>query len=491
MENQPIAIATKATASSTAASLPEPLRQLLQLRIQADSALQHPALQQEVCHGHHGPQAETVRQALAAIVDRADSWKHGKLITEEQARGEYVVAWALGRIGEYDGTDAKALPQKMQASLDRFQRAASLLNVPAPPTLDNVPSVARPREGAAPLPLPPVPAWATEMLAEWARAQTTLAFSTILAEGKEGVAPKLADLLDLACRRNVQALFTPVDPLSANEEEGSPYAAGTVMGNAKLIRDMMTLLPFSTSPSDWTKRLQWSTHVADVRFAELSMAANRLADEASSAASVLQNKSVDNETRQEVRSILERIAQDMLPVERAQGVCLMVLGRAMLEAVSAIYLQRDEALLAARRRRDSSRDPLEDEDEDENDSHVSVPENELVRETRQVFIRAAALLENAYATYLRSPSRSRSRRKELRLLRRLETTYCNLEELDNDAPETLQLRSERIERALWINDRLLALGDTNEDEEDISDEDSDDDSEEDLLARRLAQSIHL
>ncbi|KAM0791597.1 hypothetical protein ACM66B_006040 [Microbotryomycetes sp. NB124-2] len=489
MENQPIAIATKGTASLAAASLPEPLRQLLSLRIQADSALQHPALQQELEQGHHGPQAETVRQALDAIVERADTWKHGKLVQEDEARGEYVVAWALGRIGEYDGTGAEALPHTMQASLDRFQRAANLLNVPPPPTLDNVPSVARPREGAAPLSLPPVPAWATEMLAEWARAQSTLAFSTILAEGKERVAPMLADLLDLACRRNVQALFTPIDPLSANEErESSPYAAGTVMGNAKLIRDMMTLLPFSTSPHDWTKRLQWSTHVADVRFAELSMAANRLADEASSAASVLQNKSIDNETRQEVRSILERIAQDMLPVERAQGVCLMVLGRAMLEAVSAIYLHRNEALLAARRRRDSSRDPQEDE---EGVDSVPVPENELVRETRQVFIRAAALLENAYASYLRSPSRSRSRRKELRLLRRLETTYCNLEELDNEAPETLQLRSERIERALWINDRLLALGDTEEDDEDVSDEDSEDETDEDLLARRLAQSINL
>ncbi|KAK4047949.1 hypothetical protein OIO90_005987 [Microbotryomycetes sp. JL221] len=491
MENQPIAIATKATASLSSASLPEPLRQLLHLRMQADSALQHPALKQEVEQGHHGHQASTVRDALTAIVDKQDHWKaHAKLSVEDEARGVYVIAWALGRIGEYDGTDAKSLPTKLRASLSGFERAASLLNIPMPPTLDNVPSVARPREGSAPLSLPPVTAWATEMLAEWARTQTTLAFSIVLADRNEVDAIKLAELLELACRRNVQALFTPVDPLSASEEELSPYAAGTVVGNARLIRDMMTMLPFTNSAKEWTRRLQLATHVADVRFAELSMTANKLADEASNAASVLQNKSIDEDTRQHVRFVLERIAQDMLPVERCQGVCLMMLGRVMLEAVSAVYLKRKESLLAVRRRRDSSRDPQEEEDKD----RIQVPENELVRETRQVFIRAAALLENAYASFLRAPSRSRNKKKERKLLRRLESTYCNLEELDNEAPETQQLRSERVERALWINDRLLALGDTEEDEQDESDEEEDsdeDENDEDILARRLAQSINI
>lgn len=67
-------------------------------------------------------------------------------------------------------------------------------------------------------------------------------------------------------------------------------------------------------------------------------------------------------------------------------------------------------------------------------------------------------------------------------------------------PEVVQLRSERVERALWINDRLLALGDQDAQDEDSEgeeekerggldeeDEDSDDD-EGDRLARRLAGS---
>lgn len=207
MENQPIAIATKATASLTNLSLPEPLRQLLQLRIQADSALQHPALQQEFEQGQHGPQATTVRDALEAIVakDTDGGWHvHAKLDPEQRARGEFVIAWAESRIGEFDGTPQRDLPQKIQTSLDRFERAASLLGVPPEPALNNVPSVARPKEGASPLSLPPVPAWANEFLAEFARTRTTLAFATLLAEGNDMDPRLLGDLLDKACRRNVQ-----------------------------------------------------------------------------------------------------------------------------------------------------------------------------------------------------------------------------------------------------------------------------------------------
>lgn len=65
----------------------------------------------------------------------------------------------------------------------------------------------------------------------------------------------------------------------------------------------------------------------------------------------------------------------------------------------------------------------------------------------------------------------------------------------------MQLKTERIERALWINDRLLALGDQDAEEEDSDgdgeyergsmdeeDEDSEDDDEGSQLARRLARS---
>lgn len=105
---------------------------------------------------------------------------------------------------------------------------------------------------------------------------------------------------------------------------------------------------------------------------------------------------------------------------------------------------------------------------------------------------AAGLFENSYASFLRTPQHVRSKREERRILRRLESTYCNLEELDNDSPEVIQLRSERVERALWINDRLLALGD-NDDEEADDESDAEDEGEEDSdeelgLSRRLGRS---
>lgn len=83
--------------------------------------------------------------------------------------------------------------------------------------------------------------------------------------------------------------------------------------------------------------------------------------------------------------------------------------------------------------------------------------------------------------------------------KQLETTYCNLEELDNSSPEVVQLREERVARALWINDRLVALGD-GEDEDDVEEDESDDDedgegegesevdSEEEELRRRFGRS---
>lgn len=158
------------------------------------------------------------------------------------------------------------------------------------------------------------------------------------------------------------------------------------MGNARLIRDMSTLLPFSSSPALWSSRILWATHVADVRFVEASMSANRLVDAASAAASVLQDQKTDDRTRNEVRQVLEATIRRLVPFERAQGGCLLVLGRVMLEAVGALYLGREEALLAERRRQEGMREDGEEELEEEQEK-VPVPENELVRETRQVFIR--------------------------------------------------------------------------------------------------------
>lgn len=59
----------------------------------------------------------------------------------------------------------------------------------------------------------------------------------------------------------------------------------------------------------------------------------------------------------------------------------------------------------------------------------------------------------------------------------------------------VELRSQRIERALWINERLIALGEGNGQDEDDMDEsddedegfDSDDEDESDRLARRLGK----
>jgi len=73
----------------------------------------------------------------------------------------------------------------------------------------------------------------------------------------------------------------------------------------------------------------------------------------------------------------------------------------------------------------------------------------------------------------------------------LEATYCDLEILDNSTPEVVELRQQRIERAMWINDRLIALGDGHEDEmeesEDEDEEDSDEEDEAERLAKRLGK----
>lgn len=169
------------------------------------------------------------------------------------------------------------------------------------------------------------------------------------------------------------------DTVSASE-------AGTVMGNAHLIKDISSMFPFASSSSLWTRRINWATHVADTRFVEASMSANRLVDAASASASILQSASTSPVTRNEVRGVLEATVRRLVPFEKTQGSCLLGLGRVMLEAVGALYLGRDEGKAKERRRRDASRDSQVEEEET-----VVVPENELVRETRQVLIRGESL----------------------------------------------------------------------------------------------------
>jgi len=77
----------------------------------------------------------------------------------------------------------------------------------------------------------------------------------------------------------------------------------------------------------------------------------------------------------------------------------------------------------------------------------------------------------------------------------LEATYCDLEVLDNATPEVVELRSQRIERALWINERLIALGDGKDGADDMDDQsdeeyedaDSEDEDESERLATRLGK----
>lgn len=231
------------------------------------------------------------------------------------------------------------------------------------------------------------------------------------------------------------ALFTPLEP-PQDGDDPNPSETSTVLGNARLIKDMATMFPFTHSPELWLRRIQWATHCADALFVESSMSANRLVDAASASASILQ-KPTSQGKRTEVRSVLEATIRRLVPFEKAQGSCLLGLGQVMLEAIGALYLGKGEKELATKRRRDDSRDSHA-----ESENEVEVPENELVRETRQVLIRglsrhlssrfwfqhptdtqllvsAAGLFENAYASFQRTPAASRSSREEQRILTRV------------------------------------------------------------------------
>lgn len=130
-----------------------------------------------------------------------------KISSEEEARGTFVHAWAVGRAGEFDGTTQEALPLRLKASLALYEQAGTLLKLPLPPALDSAPSVTRPSQKTLALILPEQPAWVGEFLAEWARTQTTLAFSKLLIKDEVIEEEELADLLEMSCRRNVAGAF--------------------------------------------------------------------------------------------------------------------------------------------------------------------------------------------------------------------------------------------------------------------------------------------
>jgi len=192
---------------------PSSLQQLVDTRTKADSALHSPKLEQELLEGVQGPQVAIARDALREVIEFATGdWKSKlgshKLTRQEEARGEFCLAWALGRIGEYDGTKPIDLPKRLEESLSHYQTACDLLEIPPPPQLDRVPSVTRPGDSKrqSGLDLPEVQSWVGLMMSERARTQTTLAFSSLLTNGGETVIEeeKLADLLEIACRLNVQ-----------------------------------------------------------------------------------------------------------------------------------------------------------------------------------------------------------------------------------------------------------------------------------------------
>ena len=189
------------------------------------------------------------------------------------------------------------------------------------------------------------------------------------------------------------ALFTPIDPLSSVDDI-SAHEAGTVMGNSRLIRQLSSFLPFTSSPEFWSRHLNFATHVADVKFVEASMTASRLVDACSAQAAVLQDPKISNQDRNEIRKMLELTMKQLAPLERMQGNVLLGLGRVMLDAVGALYLGRTEGFLAERRRIENDASAMGEDEEEEEEEEINkkqVPENELVRETRQVLIRGESL----------------------------------------------------------------------------------------------------
>lgn len=188
-------------------NLPLGLKKLLNLRLAGDSLLTSVELELELNSLHQGPVFNKVLQSLQETLAFSLCWKEqstSKLTSAEIARGLFVQAWCLSRIGEYDGTTPEELPSKLKESLAIYEEASNLLNLPNLPNLNEVPSITRRSTHIPPLALSEQEGWVGEFLAEYARTQATLAFSSLLSENEMIHEDVLTELLDLACRRNVQ-----------------------------------------------------------------------------------------------------------------------------------------------------------------------------------------------------------------------------------------------------------------------------------------------
>lgn len=113
------------------------------------------------------------------------------------------------------------------------------------------------------------------------------------------------------------------------------------------------------------------------------MSANRLVDAASASATILQSSNTSPEKRNDVRKVLEATVRRLVPFEKSQGTCLLDLGRVMLEAIECLYLGKTDGDSHENGRAGQEREETEEVEEEK----PEVPENELVKETRQVFIR--------------------------------------------------------------------------------------------------------
>lgn len=202
--------ATPISMSTADNNLPLGLKKLLNMRLAADSLLTSTELELELASLHQGPVFNKVLISLQETLAFSLCWKEkstSKLTLEELARGLFVQAWCLSRIGEYDGTTPEDLPSKLKEALTIYEQASNLLNSPTPPNLNEVPSITRRSIHIPPLALPEMEGWCGEFLAEYARTQATLAFSSLLLQDEIIDEETLTDLLDIACRRNVQGKF--------------------------------------------------------------------------------------------------------------------------------------------------------------------------------------------------------------------------------------------------------------------------------------------
>lgn len=214
------------------------------------------------------------------------------------------------------------------------------------------------------------------------------------------------------------ALFTPIES-TTSEELNSTTTASTVHATALLISDLSLLLPPTSNPKLWQSHLNWSTHTADVQFITSSITANHLVDSASTAAQQLKDKKITEKKRDGVRNVLEGVVKGLMPLEKEQGEILLSLGGTMVRAVKELYCGEGDLGKEERVKKEVGKRRERSATERDEERGMVVPENDLVRETRQVLIRASGLFENAYASFLKIPKQNRLPKEEQKLLRRV------------------------------------------------------------------------